>query len=146
MNYEFITHIHKSNSLSTYHYRYSIIHYTSMVIDSLHYGWGHLTFSYFNHQWVAWVNTTIKWYIYWISFDKLQWWYLEKYKLWTIKRRHTSMTLCCLRFTHVRHRQNAFTQTEWNSLNLGSRVKIPIRKLNYDNISKSKTLRFFKKT
>jgi len=54
---------------------------------------------------------------------------------------HTRM--CCLRLTHVRHGRKALRRSEYNSLDFGSGVKIPIVKLNCDDISKGKTLRFF---
>jgi len=51
--------------------------------------------------------------------------------------------MCCLRLTHVRYRQNAFMQSQYKSHNFGSRVKIPIGKLNWDNISEGNSFRFF---
>jgi len=59
----------------------------------------------------------------------------------SLRRRLTSIFCLCL--THLRHGQNAFMQSQQNSLNFGSRVKyIPILKLNCDNISEAKTLCF----
>jgi len=49
--------------------------------------------------------------------------------------------MCCLRLTHIRYKQNAFTQSEYKTLNYGSRVKIPTIKINCDNISDGKSLR-----
>ena len=66
---------------------------------------------------------------------------IHKTYLSPLRGRYTRM--CCLRLTHVRHRQNAFRQSEYNSLNLGFRVKTPITKLKDNNIPEGKTVRFF---
>jgi len=51
--------------------------------------------------------------------------------------------MCGLRLTPVRHRQTVLTQSEKNSLNFDSRIKIPNIKLNCDNISEGRSLHFF---
>ena len=51
--------------------------------------------------------------------------------------------MCSFRLIHVRHRQNAFTQSESNALNFGVRIKTPITKLKYDNILYGKDGEYF---
>lgn len=55
---------------------------------------------------------------------------------------HTRMC-CILLTTYLRHRQNTFKQSEFNSFNFDVKIKTPVTKLKDDNISVGNTLNFF---